>query len=195
MAELEVRSSKETTYVNALRSTHEEADTRLMLHSVHSQFKTAVVSSRVTDVLLLLVSHFPLVQCEPLWMMSGTSKKRRYMPIVSVFNNLPRNSYTALIPLNALTGYDITSCFANQTKQSSLKVFKEHHNPLKNLGIGRLKKEIIKYVEAFVCRMYNVHRTDSVVTARHMLFSKTYINQKQCHRQVMLFISIRTDQP
>ena len=37
MEELEVRSSKGTTDVNALRSTHEEADTRLMLHTVHSQ--------------------------------------------------------------------------------------------------------------------------------------------------------------
>ena len=89
MEELEVRSSKPTTDVNALRSTHEEADTRLVLHAVHSHFKTVDVSSRDTDVLLLLVSHFPLAQCEHLWMMSGTSKKRHYIPIDASFNNVP----------------------------------------------------------------------------------------------------------
>ena len=71
--ELEVRSSKATTYLSNLRANHNEADTRLVLHAVHSQFNTVVVSSRDTDVLVLLVSHFPRVQCNHLWMMSGTS--------------------------------------------------------------------------------------------------------------------------
>ena len=66
MEELEVRSSKGRTDVNALRSIHEEADARLVLHAVHSQFKTVVVSSRDTDVCLLLVSHYPLAKCEKL---------------------------------------------------------------------------------------------------------------------------------
>ena len=51
--ELEARSSKTTT--------NEEADTRLLLHAVHSQFNTVVVSSRDTDVLVLLVANFPSV--------------------------------------------------------------------------------------------------------------------------------------
>ena len=71
--ELEVKSSKGTTDSTPLKSTHEEADTRLVLHAIHSQFNTVVVSSRDTDVLLLLVSHFRCMQCEHLWMMSGTS--------------------------------------------------------------------------------------------------------------------------
>ena len=61
MEKLEVRSSKGTTDVNALRSTHEDADTRLVLHTVYSQFKTDIVSSTDTDG-LLLVSHFSLAQ-------------------------------------------------------------------------------------------------------------------------------------
>jgi len=76
--ELEVRSSKATTDLTHLKATHEEADTRLVLHAVHasSQFNTVVVSSRDTDVLVLLVSHFTRVQYEHLWMLSGTTKKR-----------------------------------------------------------------------------------------------------------------------
>lgn len=119
--ELEVRSSKATTDLTHLKATHEEADTRLVLHAVHasSQFNTVVVSSRDTDVLVLLVSHFTRVQCEHLWMLSGTTKKRRYIPIDAVFNNLPRDSATTLLPFHALTGCDTTSYIANHTKMSS----------------------------------------------------------------------------
>ena len=73
--EFEVKSSTGATDLGPLKSTHEEADTILVLHAVHSQFHTVVVSSRDTDVLLLLVSHFQSMQCEYLWIESGTSKK------------------------------------------------------------------------------------------------------------------------
>lgn len=173
--ELEVRSSKPTTDLTHLKATHEEADTRLVLHAVHasSQFNTVVVSSRDTDVLVLLVSHFTRVQCEHLWMLSGTTNKRRYIPIDAVFNNLPRDSATTLLPFHALTGCDTTSYFANHTKMSSWKVFKEHHQLLINLGIGELTEETIRSSEKFVCRIYDVHKTDSVDAARHILFAKS----------------------
>lgn len=121
---------------------------------------------------LLLVSHFQRMQCEHLWMMSGTSKKRRYIPIDAVFNKLPNGSAGSLLAFHALTGCDTTSYIANNTKRSSWKIFKDYHALLKNVGIGELTEETIKSSETFVCRIYNVHRTDSVDAARHLLFSK-----------------------
>src|SRR6478609_2380673 len=106
-------------------------------------------------------------------MMSGTSKKRRYIPVDAVYNSLPSGLSTTLLPFHALTGCDTTSYFANHTKRSTWKVFEEHHKLLNNLGIGELTDDTIKCAEAFVCRIYNVHRTDSVDSARHLLFSKT----------------------
>ena len=44
---------------------------------------------------------------------------------------------------------------------------------LKNLGIDELTAETTKSSETFVCRIYNVHRTDSIDAAQHLLFSKT----------------------
>jgi len=44
---------------------------------------------------------------------------------------------------------------------------------LEVLGIGELTDATIKSSEAFVCRIYNVHKTDSVDAARHILFCKT----------------------
>jgi len=144
-----------------------------MLHAVNSQFNTVVVSSRDTDVLLLLVSHFQRMQCEHLWMMSGTSRKRWYIPIDAVFNKLPSGSATSLLAFHALTGCDTISYIANHTKQSSWKVFKEHHELSKNLAIGELTEETVDSSEMLICRIYNVQRTDSVDAARHTLFSKT----------------------
>ena len=170
---LEVKSSTGATDLGTLKSTHEEADTRLVLHAVHNQFHTVVVFSRDTDVLLLLVSHFQIMQCQHLWMMSGTSKKRRYIPIDAVFNKLPSGFASSLLAFHALTGCDTTSYIANHTKRSSWKIFKEHHGLLKNLGIGELTDDTIQSSETCVCRIYNEHRTDSIDAARHVLFSKT----------------------
>ncbi|KAL5011200.1 hypothetical protein ScPMuIL_011718, partial [Solemya velum] len=169
--EQEVRSSKNTTDLTHLRARHEEADTRMVLHALNCQSSTVVVSSKDTDVLVLLVSYYPHFQCEHLWMLSGTAKKRKYIPIDAVFNNLPRHSSLNLLPFHALTGYDTTSYFANHSKKSSWKwkVLMEHHQLLKNLGIG----ETIHSTETFVCRMYDVHKTNYIDEARYILFSRT----------------------
>ena len=48
-----------------------------------------------------------------------------------------------------------------------------HHQLLSNIGIGDLTAETQRSSEAFVCRIYDVHKTDSVDAARHILFSRT----------------------
>ena len=131
------------------------------------------MSSRDTDVLLLLASHFQIMQCQHLWIKSGIPKKQRYIPIDADFNKLPSGSASSLLSFHALTGCDTTSYIAYHTKRSSWKIFKEHHGLLKNLGIGELTDDTIQSSETFVCRIYNVHRTDSIDAARHLLFSKT----------------------
>ena len=159
--ELEVKSSTGTTDLGPLESTHEEADTRLVLHAVHRQFHTVVVFSGDTDILLLLVSHFRSMQCQYLWMKSGTSKKRRYISINAVFNKLPKSPAASLLAFHALDGCDTTSYIANHAKWSSCKTLKEHHGLLMNLGICELTEERIKSSETFVCRIYNVRITYS----------------------------------
>ena len=131
-----------------------------------------MVCSRDTDVLLLLVSHYPQMQCNNLWVISGTSKKREFIPVGPVFNSVQRDLTIKLLSFHALTGCDTTSYLANHSKKSSWKVFREHHSLLNNLGVGELSEETMQSAEKFVCRIYNVHQTDSVDVARHILFSK-----------------------
>ena len=113
------------------------------------------------------------MQCRHLWMKSGTSKKRRYIPIDAVFNKLPSGSASSLLASHALPWCDTTSYIGNHTKRSSWNIFKEHHGLLKNLGIGELTDDTVQSSETFVYRIYNVHRTDSIDAARHLLYSKT----------------------
>ena len=53
---------------------------------------------------------------------------------------------------------------ANHTKPSGHhgRSSKKHNGLLKNLGIGELTDDTIQSSETFVCRIYNVHRTDSI---------------------------------
>ena len=57
--EREVQSSERAIDLSALRATHEEADTRLMVNCVNSSLDNVVVLARDTDVLLLLIAHVP----------------------------------------------------------------------------------------------------------------------------------------
>jgi len=171
--ELEVRSSKATTDLHELSASHEEADTRLVLHAIHCPFNTVVVSSRDIDVLLLLIYHFTSVQCQRLWIMTGTSKKRRYVPIHHVHKNLLTESVTSLLAYHAITGCDTTSYMANHTKRTAWKVYMSNHELLKNVGVGILTEEAIKLAEAFVCKIYQLQGTQSVDKGRHLLFAKT----------------------
>ena len=73
--ELEVWSSRNNPDVSQLSSNHEEADTRLILHAIVCNYKYIVISSRDTDVLVLLLSHFHKTNCKELWMNAGNLKK------------------------------------------------------------------------------------------------------------------------
>lgn len=170
--EQEVQSSQHSTNLSALCAAHEEGDTRLVLHGIENNSTNIVVSARDTDVLLLLVSHFPHFTCQNLWMKSGTAKKPKYIYIKDIFNKLPPQAVQSLLPFHALTGCDTTSFICSHTKHSAWKVFLKHHNLLSGLGEGELTEDKIKLAEKFVCRLYSVDHVDSVDMARYIIFSK-----------------------
>ena len=61
--ELEVWSSKDNIDITKLSSTHEAADTRLILHAINCKKKCIIVQSKDTDVLVHLISHFYKINC------------------------------------------------------------------------------------------------------------------------------------
>jgi len=44
--------------VNILNSNHEEADTRVVLHCIHTEAEHIVISAHDTDIAVLLLAHF-----------------------------------------------------------------------------------------------------------------------------------------
>ncbi|CAG9817325.1 unnamed protein product [Phaedon cochleariae] len=56
--EEDVRSTNPESDVSSLAATHEEADTRVVLHAVHSDADNIVIMARDTDICLLLIHHF-----------------------------------------------------------------------------------------------------------------------------------------
>jgi len=75
--EREVQSSERAIDLSALKATHEEADTCLIVHCINSSLDNVVVSARDTDVLLLLIADVPHILRPNLYMMSGTAKSER----------------------------------------------------------------------------------------------------------------------
>ncbi len=66
--------------VEHLNSTHEEADTKIVLHAADANaqnFHRVVVCARDTDILLLLLYHDT---AQEVWMSSGTAKAKQFIP-------------------------------------------------------------------------------------------------------------------
>ena len=104
---------------------HEEADTRIILHAMHSG-GTSVIHCDDTDVLVLLLSHSgSLGRC---YLKKGRGSKTRIIELALIVEKLIKTACTrdtlrlSLIGLHALTGCDIVSAFAGKSKWKALKL-------------------------------------------------------------------------
>ena len=170
-----VKTNSETLNTTALESTHEEADTRIIVHCIHSSAETVVVSARDTDVLLLLLAHFNKMKCKQLWMKSGTFAKPQYIPVHKIRENIPLedNVMETILPFHAITGCDSVSYLYGHTKKTAWEVFEKHHQLLKDLGCTtRVSDKVARDAEAFICQIYKFTNTTSVDDIRVALFCK-----------------------
>ena len=69
----------------ALRSNHEEADTRMILHAKYAARtdRRLVIQSPDTDVLILSVSHFRSLGCPELWFRTGLKDRQQMIPCMT----------------------------------------------------------------------------------------------------------------
>ncbi|XP_065185756.1 uncharacterized protein LOC135816485 [Sycon ciliatum] len=104
------------TPVPSLKSTHEEADTRLLLHASHAAaagHANVTIKSPDTDVLVLAVSVTNRIPAA-LHFLTGTGNKTRKIPVNAVSEKLGREVCDALPAFHAFTGCDAVSSFAHQ---------------------------------------------------------------------------------
>ena len=78
---IEYAKSNTEIDLTPLKANHEETDTCIVLHCIHTEAYTIVVSCLDTDVLLLLLADFEFINCIYLWMKAGTLKNPKYTPV------------------------------------------------------------------------------------------------------------------
>ena len=108
-----VVSSRDGQNTDGLQTcSHEEADTRMLLHieyTMHSGFKSVMIRTVDTYVDVLAVVHFQgLPNVEQLWIAFGTGKDFRYIPIHEIASALCPQMATGLLFFHAFTGCDVT---------------------------------------------------------------------------------------
>jgi len=169
---MEVKASNSEIDVSMLRSDHEEADTRVILHCIHSAADHIVVLARDTDIAILLLAHFIKIPCETLWLKAGTSSKPKYIPIHEIWETFEQSVLDTILAFHAITGCDTVSYLKGHSKKTSWDVFLENHMLLQDIGKSEdLSEEGASMAEAFLCRIYKVPY-DSCDKGRVHLFCK-----------------------
>ena len=158
-------------------------------YDINSKQKYIVVSSKDTDVLVLLVSHFDMLNCTEPWMKAGTYKKTKNIPVHDIVSSIPQNILKSLILFHALIGCDTTSFIAQHTKWTAWDILKTHSHLIENLGEDNFEESDYKKIEQFFCILYGMPDEISIDKVRLKLFLKKK-KQMLCPLQVMLCISI-----
>lgn len=163
-------SSSTRASVEYLQADHEEADTRLVLHSkeAHGQgYGRTVVICADTDVLVLLI-HFRGLLSKEVWMKQG----KKFIPIHEI--DLDESVREHILGFHAVSGCDTTSSFYGHGKKKAWQTYLGNPGLLSGIGHDGLTEEKYQNVEEFVCRLYDVNEdTFSVNEARHILFCKS----------------------
>jgi len=147
-----VRSST-TNSMAHLFCTHEEADTRLVLHAVDAaqkQFKRMIVVCRDTDVLVLFTYH---QTTDEVWMDAGTTKKPKYIPVHDVRKSLPNTVLRNLLAYHSITGCDSTSQLSGHGKKSTWKTYMEQPDMLDSFT--DMSESASDGAELFVINVYS----------------------------------------
>jgi len=106
---------------------HEEADTRLILHAAHvgkSAMKKVMIKTVDTDVVVLAISFFSECSLDELWVEFGSGKYHRYIPIHVLHKAFTEEQAQALIGFHAFTGCDQVSAFGRRGKKSAWNILK-----------------------------------------------------------------------
>ncbi|KAK3703666.1 hypothetical protein QZH41_002431 [Actinostola sp. cb2023] len=109
---------------------HEEADTRMMLHvqdAVQHGYEKIMLRTVDTDVLILAVAVLSQLSehARPeLWLAFGTGNHLRYIAAHEISSSLGPQTSKALPVFHAFTGCDTVSCFGGRGKNTALEVWK-----------------------------------------------------------------------
>ena len=160
-----------------LKSTQEEADTRLLLHALHAAkngYSTIVISSEDTDVFVLCLAFKPFVPAT-MYLKCGTQTRTTYINITNVVQRHGLVLCRCLPGLHAFTGCDSVSAFSDKGKLTALKLVKRKpafQEVFQQLGMDwEVSDELFARLQEFTCLLYSSSPgTNDVNILRYRLF-------------------------
>jgi hypothetical protein len=141
-----------------LSSTQEEADTKIILHSINARGRGAtklLIFAQDTDVLVLAVRRYQRLPVDSFFV----PQPDNYISIQRIFLTLGPMKASALPGFHAISGCDTTGALVGKGKLSYWKAFISSDDnlfqALESLGTSEVvNDEICSEIEAFICRVY-----------------------------------------
>ena len=128
-----VRSNQNNIDLRALSADHEEADTRIVLHCAHSTSDFIVISSRDTDIIILLLAHHNRFPNRDIYI---TMHNKVYLNLGILVTHLGPQICDSLLLCHSITGCDTVSFMYGIGKVTAVKVLQENPGILQ--GICRM---------------------------------------------------------
>jgi len=159
---------------------HEEADTRMLLHAADAAktLKHVMIRTVDTDVVVLAVAFFEQLHLDTLWIAFGVGKNFHYIAAHDIAVALGTKRSSALPVFHALTGCDTVSSFCGRGKSTSFDTWTSY--PAVTDAFLHLRDdpfnvttETSQVIERFVVLMYDkTSESDSVNVCRKELFAR-----------------------
>ena len=159
---------------------HEEADTRVMLHIAHAVSKghtSLMIRTVDTDVVVIAVSCFHRLPSVQLWVAFGVGKSYRYLAIHELASALGTDRCKAIAFFHAFSGCDTVSSFAGNGKKRAFDTWQAF--PEVTDAFAMLSSEpdsvaaSMPLLERFVVLLYDRSSSKTAVNAaRKQLFTK-----------------------
>lgn len=163
--------------------THEEADTRLLLHATdagRNGYQKVMIRTVDTDVVVLCISLFTQMNLQELWIAFGTGKNFRFIPVHTIVQALGPEKAISLLMFHSFTGCDQVSFFMGKGKKTAwetTKIYPDVVEAFASLGRVPPTEQILNNymptIERFVVLMYD--RTSSCTSVddiRRELFTQ-----------------------
>ena len=154
-------SSVGATTVDELRSTQEEADTRMLLHAAHAAvagYKAVVITSEDTDLFVLSLAFKGFILC-PVFVECGQQTRTTYINASRVVSMLGSELCRSLPGLHALTGCDSVRAFSGKGKITAFKFVKQtksFQTLFQEIGMDwNITDEQFAKLQEFTCKMYS----------------------------------------
>lgn len=171
-----VNERPQSKQIANLSTDHEEADTRMLLHTrfvMDTVGLAVLIKCQDTDVFIICLALASALPSKKLYLFTGKGNHMRYIDLSTAAASLTPDFCESLLGLHALSGCDSTSSFYGKGKRKFYHHFNEDatsHRALASLGREfKVPSNVNSNIEKFVCKLYGVD-TEKINEARYIIY-------------------------